>query len=194
MNIDLYDHNALLTNELIGQYSIGLSTLYRNTNHEFYKKWITMWNKDEPNKKQGYLLISCFIVGPNERPPFHAADEDFDPDAQDDSDEDVEVIAKKIENIKRAQGLVPIIYPGMIEKKYQLTVVVTKAEGIPFCEENVIKPFVSARAFGCVLVTKTAHNGKPSFNAKLVFPIFYPVLNDKITMRIWHKKPGLKAN
>jgi hypothetical protein len=57
-------------------------------------------------------------VGPNERPPFHAADEDFDPDGNDDSDEDVEVIAKKIENIKRAQGLVPIINPGMIEKKY----------------------------------------------------------------------------
>jgi hypothetical protein len=57
-------------------------------------------------------------VGPNERPPFHSADEDFDPDAQDDSDEDEDVISKKIENIKRAQGLVPIIYPGMIEKKY----------------------------------------------------------------------------
>lgn len=72
---------------------------------------------------------------------------------------------------------------------------VTKGEGLPFCEPpNVIKPFVSARAFGCVLVTKTAHNGKPSFNAKLAFPIFYPILNDKITMRIWHKKPGLKAN
>ena len=118
MNIDLYDHNALLTNELIGSYSIGLSTLYRNTNHEFYKKWVTIWNKDNPNKKQGYLLLSCFIVGPNERPPFHAADEDFDPDANDDSEEDDDAIAKKIENIKRAQGLVPIIYPGMIEKKY----------------------------------------------------------------------------
>jgi Ca2+-dependent lipid-binding protein len=51
MNIDLFDHNALLTNELIGIYSIGLSTLYRNTNHELYKKWITLFNKEVPNKK-----------------------------------------------------------------------------------------------------------------------------------------------
>ena len=30
LNLELYDHNAILANELIGQYSIGLSTMYRN--------------------------------------------------------------------------------------------------------------------------------------------------------------------
>jgi len=50
-----------------------------------------------------YLLISCFIVGPNERPPMHSADEDFDPDGQDqDSEEDGDEVARRIENIKRA--------------------------------------------------------------------------------------------
>ena len=102
MNIELYDHNAILSNDLIGQYSIGLSTLYRNTNHEFYKTWISVWSRDNPNKVMGYLLISCFIVGPNERPPVHAADEEYDPDAADDSEEDEAEIAAKIENIKRA--------------------------------------------------------------------------------------------
>lgn len=54
---------------------------------------------------QGYLLISCFIVGPNERPPIHAADEDnVEEDGSDEEDE--EAVARRIENIKRAQGIV----------------------------------------------------------------------------------------
>jgi len=49
LNIELYDHNALLANELIGQYSIGLSTLYRNLNHEFYKVWVGVFDRENPN-------------------------------------------------------------------------------------------------------------------------------------------------
>jgi hypothetical protein len=44
--------------------------------HEFYKTWIGVFNPEEPNSVQGYLLISCFIVGPNERPPIHSADDE----------------------------------------------------------------------------------------------------------------------
>ena len=72
LNLELYDHNALLANELIGQYSIGLSSLYRNLNHEFYKTWVGLFHREEDvNKIQGYLQISCFIVAPNESPPVH---------------------------------------------------------------------------------------------------------------------------
>ena len=91
-----------MANELVGQYSIGLSTLYRNTNHEFYKVWISLFDRETPNKVQGHLLISCFIVGPNERPPVHSQDEDFDPDGQEEEEEDEEALVRKIENIKRA--------------------------------------------------------------------------------------------
>lgn len=44
--LEVYDHNAVLANEMIGYYSIGLSTLYRNLNHEFYKVWLTLFNPD----------------------------------------------------------------------------------------------------------------------------------------------------
>jgi hypothetical protein len=46
--------------------------------------------------------LSCYIVGPNERPPVHAADEDFGEDDGADSDEDEEALMKRIESIKRA--------------------------------------------------------------------------------------------
>lgn len=116
----MFDHNDIFSDELIGIYSIGLSTLYRNTNHEFYKKWITLFDpKGNLNDKCAYLLISCFIVGPNERPPVHAADEDFDPDEEDpDSEEDEEMVMRRLETIKKAQNAVPVNIPSIIDKMY----------------------------------------------------------------------------
>ena len=96
MIIELYDHNPIFMNELIGQYSIGLSTLYRSLNHEFYKVWISVFHPSNPNLVQGYLRISCFIIGPNERPPAHSLDDDPGEQA-DDSEEDEEEIARRIE-------------------------------------------------------------------------------------------------
>lgn len=50
MIIELYDHNPIMANELIGQYSIGLSSLHRSLNHEFYKVWVGVFHPDDPNK------------------------------------------------------------------------------------------------------------------------------------------------
>jgi hypothetical protein len=98
--LELYDHNPIFKNELIGQYSVGLSTLYRNLNHEFYKQWVGVFNPNDTNKVQAYIQFSCFIVGPNERPPVHSADEDF-PEGQSD-DDDENAAQEKIEMIKRS--------------------------------------------------------------------------------------------
>lgn len=82
----------------------------------------------------------------------------------------------------------------MIVKKYQLSVIVAKADELPFCEKgNKINAFISARVFGSVLVTGAKSNPRGNYNMKLLFPVFYPILNDKITMRVWHKN-NYKAN
>jgi hypothetical protein len=47
--LEVYDHDPIFTNQLIGMYSIGLSTLYRNLNHEFYKVWVGIFNPIDPN-------------------------------------------------------------------------------------------------------------------------------------------------
>ena len=49
---------------------------------------------------------------------MHSADEDFDPDDAEESDEDEDEIARKIENIKRAQEITPVINPLVIPRKY----------------------------------------------------------------------------
>ena len=34
----------------------------------------------------------------------------------------------------------------------------------------------------------------PVYNQKLLFPLSYPILNDKITMRMWSDNKGLTSN
>ena len=79
----LFDHNDILANEFIGSHSVGLSTVYRHANHEFHKVWLRLVDPQSasPCQSAGFLRVSCFIVGPDERPPLHA---------QHDSDEEQE--------------------------------------------------------------------------------------------------------
>lgn len=89
----MYDHNDILANELIGSYSMGLSTIYRHANHEFYKVWLRLVdpsNVQNPCGCVAFLRVSCFIVGPDERPPIHAIAEgdDDEDDNQDEKDLD----------------------------------------------------------------------------------------------------------
>jgi len=101
----------------------------------------------------------------------------------------------EIENIKRAQGLMLISQPEVYVKSYQLTIVVMKAEGLPDSGLGSVNPFVSARVNGCVLTTKIVNANKtPLFQQKLLFPISAPILNEKITARIWSNNPGLTPN
>ena len=80
-------------------------------------------------------------------------------------------------------------------KYYQMTIVCSKAENIAICEPRSWNPFISARVNGCVLTTKTLQsNSNPVYNSKLLFPLTYPILNDKITMRMWSNSNGFSSN
>ena len=47
LNFNLYDHNRIFANELIGTYSVGLSTVNRHANHEFYRVWLRLIDPQE---------------------------------------------------------------------------------------------------------------------------------------------------
>lgn len=53
---------------------------------------------------------------------------------------------------------------------------------------------MSARVFGCVLTTQAVKNMKPKWYTKFQMPLMYPVMNDKITIRVWHRRRGLMPN
>jgi hypothetical protein len=99
--IEAFDHNPIYSNEKIGSYSIGLSTLYRSLNHEFYKQWLTLYNHPDYPDCQGYILVNCFIVGPGERPPAHIDDEDFGEESESDDENMTEAMKKKIKEARK---------------------------------------------------------------------------------------------
>ena len=81
--IEVYSRNNFFQNDLIGLYSIGLSTLYKNANHEFYNMWVVLFNQDEdPEEAQGYVLLDAFIIGPGDRPPVHDRNEKVNQDVK----------------------------------------------------------------------------------------------------------------
>lgn len=63
----------------------GLGILYRSRNHEFYNSWLGMLNPETKAEPQAFLLVSCYIIGPNDNPPVHGINEivyfEDDPDA-----------------------------------------------------------------------------------------------------------------
>ena len=66
LTIEVHDYNNFMSNELVGSYSIGLSTLHKSSCHEFFNVWLTLMNVEKGKEPQGYLKINAFIVGPDD--------------------------------------------------------------------------------------------------------------------------------
>lgn len=45
--IEIFDLSAFTSNTLVGSYSVGLSTLYKSMNHEFYNTWLPLSNPEQ---------------------------------------------------------------------------------------------------------------------------------------------------
>lgn len=74
--------------------------------------------------------------------------------------------------------------------------IIDSSDALAPCDTGkvTVKPFVSVRASGCVLITSAKNKPDSKWYAKINIPIFYPILNDKIIMRVWHKNGGLYPN
>lgn len=71
--------------ESMGYNVIGLATLYRSRQHEIYNTWLTMMDPKSGPGPQGYLLVSCYIIGSEDNPPVHGINDrnDFEGDDPD---------------------------------------------------------------------------------------------------------------
>lgn len=196
LRFEVYSKNRFFGNALIGSFSINLSTLYKNANHEYFNAWLVLQNPDEdPDDPQGFLLVNCFIIGPGDRPPVHDANDKVNQDVADE-DEEVNIDAMNFEQLRayqeKKQGIIVLGKPLVARKSFQLSVYVFKCENLPNFGDSLVssgKPtaFISARAVGLVQKTKrVGNNNSPLFNQKMLFPCYFPFLNDKIIMRIWN--------
>ena len=134
--IEVLDLSSFLGNTLIGSFSIGLATLYKSMNHEFYNTWLTLSIPEDQGSDQepsGYLLISCYVIGASDTPPVHSANEGVkDPDADefgDTPDEDLTPEQLK-ERRERMKNYSVLGNPNLIRKSYQLNINLARAEEI----------------------------------------------------------------
>lgn len=193
--VEMYSKNRFFGNSLIGSYSIGLSTLYKNANHEYFNVWLSLSNPEFPEEAQGYLLVDCFIIRAGDRPPVHSINDKFNQDVGEE-DEELNLDNMKFDELKayqeKQQGIIVLGKPSIAQKGFQLSCFIFKAEGLckfpgTFGEEKP-SAFISVRTVGLVKTTKTiSNNSNPVYNQKLLFPSYLPFLNDKIVMRIWNK-------
>jgi hypothetical protein len=87
LRLEVYSHNEFAQNDIIGSYAIGLATLYRNMNHEFYNQWLKLKHPDKGSDVMGYILVSCYIIGKYDLPPVHGVNDDMMPDEVDELDD-----------------------------------------------------------------------------------------------------------
>ena len=183
--IEVWSKNRFSSNDLIGLYQIGLSTLYKNANHEFYNMWLVLYNQDEdPEEAQGYLLIDAFIIGPGDRPPVHDRNEKVNQDVAEE-DEEVNIDEMTFEQLRayqeKMQSYAIIGRPPVARKGFQLSAYIFKCEALAKFSGKKPSAFVSCRVAGLIRKTKTVKtNQYPVFNQKMLFPCFFPFLNDKI--------------
>jgi hypothetical protein len=197
LSFEVYSKNRFLGNELIGKYSIGLSTLYKDANHEYFNVWLTLASPDDPDESQGYLLVDCFVIGSGDKPPVHSLNDKTNQDVADE-DEDVNIDTMKFDELKayqdKKQGIIILGKPSVARKSFQLSVYVFKAENLvdfgSMVGSGKCNAFISARAVGLVQRTKiVGNNSNPGYNQKMLFPCYFPFLNDKILLRIWNHQP-----
>lgn len=82
--------NNFSWNDLIGNYAINLSTLYKNPNHEYFNMWLCLSNpdlEDDADSAQWYLLVDCFIIAEWDRPPVHSINDKMNTDMEEEDEE-----------------------------------------------------------------------------------------------------------
>ena len=73
--------------DLIGEYSIDLLSIFYEPRHELYRRWVALTapfsarqrgllRKPAEGGVQGYVRLSLTLLGPGDKPPYHAPGED----------------------------------------------------------------------------------------------------------------------
>ena len=88
IELKVYDMDTFNKNDLIGQFAIDTLQVYYRPGHELWKKWVALSapysarrnliGEDERGGIQGYLKVSCVLLGPGDKPEIHEPDEEED--------------------------------------------------------------------------------------------------------------------
>ncbi len=65
----LWDRNNFLTNTKIGGIEFSLDNIYRQKQHEYFRKWVPMTLPNAPGKEHGFLHISIHVLKRGDEAP-----------------------------------------------------------------------------------------------------------------------------
>ena len=126
--IQVFDHNLLKSNSLIGELEIDLISVYLTQKHTIFHQWAGLTNiKQNREDIKGFLKFSCSCIGPNDE-PISLKDEKFDE-------------VKKLKQVENNQFFTEgpvgelneggVLYPPFINiKTYQIVIHLIKGENL----------------------------------------------------------------
>eukprot|EP00954_Amorphochlora_amoebiformis_P024661 1367830-Amorphochlora_amoeboformis.AAC.1 len=164
--LSVVDRNDFTPNALIGQVEFSLTNIYRQKNHEYYRKWTPIVKPDEPGKDHGWIKVSVYVLKKGDATPSHEETE--------------------LGNLNEKD---PVLRAPDDSKQsmYVLNVLLYRAEGLLATHKKVLNPFVSVRFNGATQQTKRMANIRnPIWNRKVVMPFQLPLHSDSIEIQIWN--------
>lgn len=167
LSFSVLNKNDFTRNRLIGSYEFSLGNIYRQKNHQYYRQWVPLTLPEKPENDEGYLLVTVYVLGPNDPTPL-GTDKDRDNDS----------------NVLNS--------PALPERRtYVLNVIIYRGVDILSTQESSkssVKPFLSARFNGNILQTQHMPVENAVWNARLEMPFSQPLRSDSIELTLWNHK------
>eukprot|EP00469_Lotharella_globosa_P005541 CAMPEP_0167793706 /NCGR_PEP_ID=MMETSP0111_2-20121227/13347_1 /TAXON_ID=91324 /ORGANISM="Lotharella globosa, Strain CCCM811" /LENGTH=1364 /DNA_ID=CAMNT_0007686929 /DNA_START=58 /DNA_END=4149 /DNA_ORIENTATION=+ len=164
--LSVVDRNDFTPNASIGQVEFSLTNVYRQKNHEYYRKWTPIVRPHEPGKDHGWIQVSVYVLKKGDPTPSHEQTE-------------YEHINDK-EPVLRAPS-------DLKQSMFVLNVLLYRAEGLLPTHGKALNPFVSVRFNGATQQTKRMANIRnPIWNRKIVMPFQLPLHSDSIEIQVWN--------
>eukprot|EP01129_Flabellula_baltica_P015819 TRINITY_DN818_c0_g1_i2.p1 TRINITY_DN818_c0_g1~~TRINITY_DN818_c0_g1_i2.p1 ORF type:complete len:1117 (-),score=284.37 TRINITY_DN818_c0_g1_i2:362-3712(-) len=178
VNISVYDANTLFRDEIIGSFELDLAWIHEQEGHEVYGQWVALMDpKGEHQGVQGYLKISCIVLGEGDEPADHEPDDEWQDDPTGDT--------------LQSMVLVP---PQIPLENYQLSVKVYRADQLIGMDlDGNCDPYVVASFAGSRVKTKVKENKKsPEWNEELLLPFTLPNMAHIVTISLMDEDLGSK--
>jgi hypothetical protein len=169
--IGVFDANAVMKNELIGNYSFSFSSIYKKPHHEVHNQWVALSNSEKAMKGiQGYLQLSVRVLTEDDEPAIHGGDDD-----EDDDDEEIDFSKMVLKD------------PDIKMEVKVLLVTIGSAQNLPKMDVfGTCDPYVKLKLGGTKIRTPTVKGTmNPTFNQVLSIPIVFPSMTDSIELTVW---------
>ncbi len=166
---------GFISNQLIGSFDIELAFIYSQSNHEIFRRWITLFNFQDEEAKgiQGLILLSVSVLGPGDNAAIHN-DSDHLANAED----------------KSESGIGILVSPSVERRGYLVELRIHRAEALPQMDFTVstalggqgIDAYVRLKFGGDSYSSRTSivKNRNPNFNEAIFCPVVLPSYSDTI--------------